>query len=363
MAVFGKPPAPAEEMEPTAKVATPDTPTIEALAEFLDIPQSRTAKAVFMVATVAGDEGSAAGEEPQSVDRFVLAVIRGDMEINETKLANAVQARDLRPAREEEIAAVGAEPGYGSPIGVRDALVVADDSVPASPNLVAGANEAGYHLKNVNCGRDYQPDLVGDIAAAQEGDACPDCGTPLETSRGVEVGNIFQLGTRYSDAMGCTFLDAAGRERPVIMGSYGIGVGRLLACVAEEHHDEQGLIWPLSLAPFQVHLVALAKGPGQTVEAAEGLGERLGAAGVEVLLDDRNENAGVKFNDADLIGLPVRLTVGDRSLKQGLVEMKLRSRADRVDVPLEGAVPAVQAALAELQQELAARLVQVNYKE
>ena len=363
VAVFAKAPAPVEELQPTEKVATPDTPTIEALADFLDIPQSRTAKAVFMVATVAADEESADGDEPQSADRFVLAVIRGDMDINETKLANAVQARELRPAREEEIAAVGAEPGYGSAIGVRDALVVVDDSIPSSPNLVAGANEAGYHLKNVNCGRDYEPDLVCDIAAAQEGDACPDCGVALSTSRGVEVGNIFQLGTRYSDAMGCTFLDAEGRERPVIMGSYGIGVGRLLACVAEEHHDEQGLIWPLSIAPLQVHLVVLAKGPGPTSEAGEKLCEKLEASGVEVLLDDRSENAGVKFNDADLIGLPVRLTVGDRSLKKGQVEMKVRAREDRVDVPLEEAVEAVEAALAELQQELDARLLEVEYKE
>ncbi len=169
----------------------------------------------------------------------------------------------MRPATDEEIYAVGAIPGYASPLGVRGALVVVDEAIASSPNLVAGANKDGYHLKNVNYGRDFSADLVTDIAAAQEGDACQQCGSSLKTARGVEIGNIFQLGTHFSDPMGCTFLDQDGQSRPVVMGSYGIGSGRLLACIAEEYNDEYGLIWPITVAPFPVHLVLLSgKGSG-----------------------------------------------------------------------------------------------------
>ncbi len=355
IALFKKGVAAREEAAEMEKIATPDTPTIEALAQLLEVPQSKTAKAVFMVATLTEGE--------EEVERFVLAVIRGDMEVNETKLANAIKAREMRPAREEEIRAVGAEPGYGSAMGVKNALVVADDSIPSSPNLVAGANQEGYHIKNVNYERDYQADLVCDIAAAQEGDTCPECATRLRAWRGVEVGNIFQLGTRYTESMGGTFLDAEGQVKPVIMGSYGIGVGRLLACIAEEHNDDQGLIWPVSVAPCQVHLVALAKGEGPAAEAAESLYRELGTAGVEVLLDDRPENPGVKFNDADLIGVPLRLTVGERSLEKGQVEMKLRRAEERVDVPLEEVVPRVVSELEALQKELDDQVVEVEFKE
>ena len=345
-----------EEEEPaeTEKVVTPGTATIEALARFLDVPESRTAKGVFMMARMT------AGEE--DVDRFVLAIIRGDMEMNETKLANAVKAKEMRPAQEEEILAVGIVPGYGSPIGAKDVLVVVDDSIPKSPNLVSGANEKGYHLKNVNYGRDYQADIVCDIAAAQEGDACPQCGAVLDARRGVEIGNIFQLGTKYTEALGGQFLDAEGKNQPVIMGSYGIGVGRLLACIAEEHHDDNGLIWPISVAPFQVHIVALAKKPGATLEAAEKLYADLRERGVDVLLDDRTENPGVKFNDADLIGIPVRLNVGDRSLKKGVIELKIRKEEERQEVPVAEIVERVMVEIGRLREELESRLVEMEYK-
>jgi prolyl-tRNA synthetase len=349
VARFAKPAAPAEAPLPVEKVATPDTRTIEDLARFLNIDKSRTAKAVFLMARQEEDE------------RLVMAVVRGDMEVNETKLGNAVKARALRPARDEEIRPSGAVPGFASPIGVKGALVIVDEAVAASPNLVAGANEEGYHLRNVNCGRDYQAELVADLAAAQEGDACAECGAPLRTSRGVEVGNIFQLGTRYTDAMNGTFLDAEGKARPVIMGSYGIGVGRLLACVAEEHRDEQGLIWPVSVAPYQVHLVSLARGEGSG--AADELYAELQQAGLEVLLDDRPENPGVKFNDADLIGLPLRLTLGDRSLKKGVVEMKVRGQQESREVPLGEVVNAVRAEVAALRAALQQRVVEVPFKE
>jgi prolyl-tRNA synthetase len=337
------------------KVETPNTTTIEALATFLEMPTNQTAKAVFVVATVS--EG-----EPER-DQFVLVIVRGDREVNEMKLANALKAKGLRPATEDEIRAVGAIPGYGSAIGVSNARVVVDDQIPVSRNLVAGANEAGYHLLNVNYGRDYTADLVADIVSAEEGDGCPECGQPLRTVRGVEVGNIFKLGTRYSDALGCTFLDREGQAQPVVMGSYGIGVGRLLACIAEEHHDEYGLKWPVSVAPYQVHLVGLLDGTAGVSESAERVYEGLQRDGIEVLYDDREERPGVKFNDADLIGCPLRLTVSKRSIEQGGVELKRRDRSEKVIVAVEEIVDCVRAELAALWEALNAGVVNVEYRD
>ena len=354
IARFRKPLAAPQEPLPTEKVATPDTKTIEDLANYLSVPKSRTAKAVFLMAEIP------VGAEIE--ERFVFAVVRGDMEVNETKLANAVQAKNIRPATEAEIVSVGAVPGYASPVGLKNALVVVDDAIPHSPNLVAGANEDGYHLINVNYGRDYSASIVADIAAAADGDACVQCGSLLRTVRGVEVGNIFQLGTRYSDSMGCTFLDKDGLEKPVIMGSYGIGSGRLLACIAEEHHDEQGLVWPVSVAPYQVYLVSLVgKGSSATMQTADQLYADLQASGIEVLYDDRDETPGVKFNDADLIGLPLRLTVSERALKQGGVEVKRRDRAEKTVIPLSEVVSSVIDEIARMQAEIDARVVAVAY--
>ncbi len=345
VAVFRKSLPPVEAPLPLEKVATPDCKTIEDLAAFLGVPRSRTAKAVFMIASIP--------ENLEKKEQFVFAVVRGDMEVNETKLANLIGARSLRPATEEEIRAVGAAPGYASPVGLKDALVIVDDAIPHSHNLVAGANEDGYHLLNTNYGRDYTASIVADIAAAQDGDACPQCGAAMRLARGVEVGNIFKLGARYSEKMGCYYLDAEGQSRPVIMGSYGIGLGRLLACIAEEHHDENGLIWPISVAPYVLYLVALAgKGSAATLETAEQLYAELQAAGIETLYDDRSESPGVKFNDADLIGLPLRLTVSDRALKSGGLEFKRRDRQEREIVPLNLAVSRIQAEIAALYAEI-----------
>jgi prolyl-tRNA synthetase len=335
VARFRKPVLEAEEQRPIEKVATPGADTIETLARSLEIPKSRTAKALFQVATV---EGS---------DRFVLAVVRGDMELNETKLANAVGASELRPARLEEIRATGAEPGYGSPIGVEGAFVVVDDAIPASPNLVAGANEEGFHFLNVNYGRDFEADIVADIASAGVGSLCPECGSAMRAERGVEVGNIFKLGTRYSGAFGVSFLDGDGRRKPVIMGCYGIGLGRLLACIAEEHHDENGLVWPISLAPYHVHIVTDRDG-----ELADGLYDTLVTTGVEVLYDDRRESLGAKFKDADLIGVPVRLTLTPRSLENGGVEIKARRSSKSYVVPIEVAAAAVRREISRLEEEI-----------
>jgi prolyl-tRNA synthetase len=351
IATFRKPEATAEAPLPVERVATPEMKTIAGLAEFLGVPKARTAKAVFMMGTFTE------GEEER--EQLVFAVVRGDMDLSETKLTNAVKAKELRPAHDEEISAAGAVPGYASPIGLNGVLVVVDEAIPNSPNLVAGANEAGYHLRNVNYGRDYEAAVVSDIAAAQEGDLCPECGTPMRLSRGVEVGNIFKLGTRYSKDMGATFVDEDGAHRPVVMGSYGIGVGRLLACVAEEHNDENGLCWPITVAPYEVHLVALRGG----FDAAEQLYQELAAAGIEVLFDDRDESPGVKFNDADLVGVPIRVTVGKRSLDEGGVELKLRDENDRSLVPLVDAVARVEAARQMLYERIASRIVSKPFPE
>jgi prolyl-tRNA synthetase len=278
----------------------------------------------------------------------VFVVIRGDMDLSETKLTNALKARRLRPATPEEIRAIGAEPGYGSPVGIqRDAVtLVVDDLIPNAPNLVAGANKEGYHYKNVNYGRDYTADVVTDIAAAQDGDPCPLSGQPMRAVRGIEVGNIFKLGTAFSEGLGAFFLDENGQKKPIVMGSYGIGPGRLLASVLENSHDDNGIVWPISIAPYHVSLLALAASKTPNVaEAAERIYTDLQAMGVEVLYDDRDERPGVKFNDADLIGLPLRITIGKKGLDAGTVEVKVRSEAENHDVPLDRLVEHVQGLL------------------
>ncbi|MBT3389072.1 MAG: proline--tRNA ligase [Chloroflexi bacterium] len=361
VATFKKVALPEEESLPTEKVFTPDCKTIAELATFLNIPAAKTAKAVFMIADIPEGESS--------VQKFVFAIVRGDMDLNETKLVNALKASELRPATEEEIVAIGAVPGYASPIGLPEkntylpVITIVDELIAQSQNLVAGANDAGYHMLNTNLGRDYQADLVTDLTSAREGDGCPECAAPFREVRGVEVGNIFKLGTRYSDSLGCTFQDKDGKEKPVIMGSYGIGSGRLLASVAEEHNDEYGLIWPITVAPYQVHLVMLpSKKDDSAMEAAAQLYKDLVAAGVEVLFDDRDDSPGVKFNDADLIGLPIRVTVGARGLKDGMVEIKRRSEKEKRMIPLEDALKTVQAEIEALLAEIQATIIEVPYE-
>ena len=327
-----------EEALPLEEVATPDVNTIAALADFLDIPESRTAKALFLVATIE--------EEGQEKEQFVFAIVRGDMDLNETKLTNALKARNLRPAQVEEIRAIGAEPGYGSPVGIRreKVLLVVDDLIARSPNLVAGANRAGWHLRNVNCGRDYQPDLTVDLVAAAAGHSCPNCQAPLNAVRGVEVGNIFKLGTKYSEAMDAEFLDDDGGNAPMVMGCYGIGSGRLMASVIESNNDENGIVWPMTIAPYQLYLVSLAtRRTPEVTETAEKIYAQLHDAGIEVLFDDRDERAGVKFNDADLLGIPVRLTIGARGVKNGVAELKLRRGDEIQEVPLDDILNQVRA--------------------
>lgn len=337
-----KPAPPTTSPRLMEEVHTPNVTTIGALAQFLEIDQAETAKAVFLIAEMDGKE------EGESREQFVFAVTRGDMEVNETKLANAVKAKRLRPATIDEIHSIGAEPGYGSPLGIDRGrvLLVVDDLVAASPNLVAGANKVGYHIRNVCYGRDYTADIVTDIVAAGEGDACPVCGTAMRAVRGVEVGNIFKLGTKYSEAMGATYLDEQGVSRPMVMGSYGIGSARLMACVIEHHHDDLGIQWPITIAPYQLMLVGLGsdKNP-EVVAAADRLYADLRGLGMEVLYDDRDERAGVKFNDADLLGIPLRLTVGAKGLQSGAFELKVRRSGEIHQIPAENAGPAIQAVI------------------
>ena len=327
-------PAPEPPAEPE-RVHTPGATTIDELSVFLGIAPERTAKAVLLMGAGIGEQGA---------ERLIFALVRGDMDVNEFKLAQATGATGLRPATEQEIRTAGAVPGYASPADVRGALIVVDDLIPATPNLVGGANEPEYHVRNLNYGRDFRADVVADIVSADAGAGCPSCGGALELSRGVEVGNIFRLGTWISDAVGCTFLDADGTAKPVVMGSYGIGVGRLLACVAEEHHDEHGLTWPVTVAPFDVYVVALRGGEDGAAQLALELAEQ----GLDVLLDDRDERPGVKFNDADLIGVPIRMTVSARTVADGQAEMKLRRDAQPSRVPLQTAARAAVEAWAAL---------------
>ena len=323
-AVSRKPPAPEGEHLPMELVPTPDKETIAGVAAFLGVPTSQTLKAVFYRA----EYGPGQGET-------VLAAIRGDLEVNEVKLKNLLHATGLRMATAEESAAAGLTPGYTSPVGVKDVLVVADESVTQGNNFVAGANRPGHHYRNANYQRDFKADTVADIASAEPGHGCPACGTPLESIRGIEVGHVFKLETFYTRTLSANFLDAQGQHQPMVMGCYGVGVTRVLAAAIEQNHDEKGIIFPAPIAPFQVQLVALNVNDASVVEAAERVYRGLTAQGYEVLYDDREESAGVKFNDADLIGLPVRVVVSTRNLANGEVEVKARRDGESVCVPVE----------------------------
>ena len=324
VAPVSKPQPSAEDPRPLEEVATPGTTTIASLAEFLGIGHERTAKAAFFMT---GD------------GRLVTAIVRGDDEVNETKLGNAAKAvGGMRPATAEEIKAAGMEPGYGSPIGARETVVVVDELAAHSPNLVAGANREGFHYRNVNLGRDFTADVVADITNAQEGDPCPVCSSAVVLRNGIEVGNIFKLGTKFTDAAGATYLGEDGQAHPIVMGSYGIGVGRNVACIVEAHHDDKGIVWPAEVAPYAAHLVSIgASKEPRVLEIAERLHDiaKDGGPRREVLWDDREESPGVKFTDAELLGMPWILTVSPRSLAAGGIEVTKRATGERATLPIE----------------------------
>lgn len=333
--------APPAELAALTKVATPDCKTIADVAAFIGVPTSQTVKAVFYWWTPWG--GRAAN------GRFVFGLVRGDLDVNEVKLINALGGGTLRAATDDEIVAAGAVPGYASAVGLDVApaldaagvLVIADPSIQAGGNFVIGANDAGYHFTGANYPRDHAVTLLADIAQADTGHGCPQCGGRIEARRAIEAGHCFKLGTRYSQAVNATYLDENGREQLIYMGSYGIGLDRLMAIVVELHHDDNGIIWPDSIAPYDVHLLYLGKGDDVRL-AADGLYAGLQQAGLGVLYDDRDVSAGVKFNDADLIGIPWRVTVGARGLAGGTVEIKRRDAAERVSVPLAELVAYLQ---------------------
>ena len=316
---------------PLREVATPGVKTIAALAEFLGVPEAGTLKAVFYMA-----DG-----EP------VFVTIRGDLEVNEVKLKNALHCDELRFAEDGEVQAAGLVAGSASAVGISGIRKVADPSIESGANFVVGANKPDTHLTGANYPRDFQVDILTDIALVQPGQLCVRCGHGLEATRGVEVGHIFKLGTFFSETLGASYLDAEGRNLPITMGCYGIGVGRLLAAAIEQNHDERGIVFPHPIAPYQAHLVGLNLSNAEVAEAADALYGQLNAAGIETLYDDRpDQAAGVKFNDADLLGLPVRLVVSPRNLRDGVVEVKGRADEAAVTAPLGEGAEAVRALLA-----------------
>jgi len=332
--------SPARELE---KVATPDCKTIEEVAAFLNVKAENTGKAVFY-------QDARTGE-------LVFALIRGDFEVNESKLCNALKIAELKFADDESILAAGAVPGYASPLNLKGkkARIIVDRSALESSNLVVGANEPGYHYLNFNADRDLEgvEFVTADIATVREGDPAPGSGEPLQMLRGIEVGNIFQLGTKYSESMSCNYLDKDGKSHPMIMGCYGIGVGRAMASVIEFSHDDYGPVWPMSIAPYQVQVCAIDPQKSGVGEAAEKLVAALEARGIEVLYDDRGEKAGSMFSDADLLGIPLRLVISPKTLAENEAEFRTRACRDSERIKLDD-VPEiiaakVKAALAEFE--------------
>jgi prolyl-tRNA synthetase len=321
-----KPKAEIQAPLPLEEIATPNIKTIEEVAGFVGIPACQTLKAVFYSVD----------------DQVVFAAIRGDLDINEVKLKNLLKAIDLRLATDPEVKAAGLVAGSASPIGMKGIRVIADDSITMGTNFVAGANKPDTHLKNVNYPRDFQVDLMADIAIAHPGDSCPRCQAKLVSQHGIEVGHVFKLGTFLSEKLDASFLDQGGVSRPIIMGCYGIGLGRLLAAAVEQSHDEKGIIWPVAIAPYHIYLCSLQTDNSEVNNTAERLYGDLTKEKLEVLFDDRAESPGVKFNDADLLGIPLRLTVSPRTLQSQSVEVKWRNQKKTQLLPLDEMIPMVK---------------------
>ncbi|MCS7182534.1 MAG: proline--tRNA ligase [Thermoanaerobaculum sp.] len=279
---------------------------------------------------------------------FAVALVRGDDELNEVKLKNALGAIHLQLASAEKVQRVtNAAVGFAGPVGLGGVRIVADPGVMSLSVAATGANRDDYHLVGVVPGRDFTPHLVADLRLVQAQDPCPRCGKPLELKRGIEVGHIFKLGTKYSEPMGCTYLDDKGQQQPMIMGCYGLGIGRTVAAAVEQNHDEAGICWPLPLAPFAVEVLNVNPDLPGVAAAAERVYQELRSAGVEVLYDDRDERGGVKFKDADLIGFPVRVVVGKKGVERGQVEISLRRDGTRREVSLAEACGVVQELVAQ----------------
>lgn len=312
------------DMLPMNKIHTPNSRTIEELTQSLNTDAKHFAKTLIYRAD----------------DKCVAVMLRGDREVNETKLKNHLGALELELASAEDVMRItGAPVGFAGPIGLKEKVaIIADNEIACMKNMVVGANEGDYHFENVNIERDFTPDFIGDFRNITEGDICPVCGkAEIKTCRGIEVGHIFKLGTKYSEAMGCTVLDENGKDQTLIMGCYGIGVSRCLAAIIEQHSDENGIIWPMSVAPFHVAVVPVNSNDAAQAELADKIYNELIANGVEAVLDDRNERVGVKFKDADLIGYPLRITVGKKAA-DGIVEYKERASGNMEELTVADAV-------------------------
>jgi prolyl-tRNA synthetase len=321
-----------EEQRPVEEVETPDIRNVEEVTSFLSISPSQLIKTLIF----------------KSDGDVVAALVRGDHELNEIKLRNLLGAEQVEMADPELVADVtGAPLGFAGPMGLK-VQVVADHAIAGMKNFVTGGNRQDLHLRNVNMERDFHVDLFGDLRMITPEDSCPRCGAEMQFGRGIEVGHVFKLGSKYSKAMGAVFLNEDGVEKPVVMGCYGIGVGRTVAAAIEQHHDESGIIFPIPLAPFEVVILPLQMHEPEVVTAAEKIYRELSESGLDVLLDDRDLRAGVKFNDADLLGTPVGVTVGMRNLKNGQVEIKLRSEKESSRVPLQDAPTLISKKVMEL---------------
>ncbi|MGL5616153.1 MAG: proline--tRNA ligase [Sarcina sp.] len=317
-----------EELLALEKIATPNEKTIEEVVNSLKVSPKKTAKTIVF----RYDE-----------NKLVVVVVRGDREINEIKVSNAVNAAtDLEMASDSEVRALlGAGFGSVGPVGAKECTLLIDEEVAKNQNLVLGANEDGFHYINANYGRDFEG-TVGDYRNITEGEKCPHCGAKVTIARGTEVGHIFKLGTKYSEAMGATFIDEDGKSKPFLMGCYGIGVTRTLASVIEQHHDENGIIWPMEIAPYHVVVIPANSKNEEQMQVAEEIYKKLKTMNLDVLLDDRNERAGVKFKDADLIGIPMRITVG-KKVSEGEVEFKLRNGGEVETISIEDVYNKVEA--------------------
>jgi len=309
---------PTENQLPMEIMSTPGVKSIDEVTGFLGVPRNKTLKAVIYSAD----------------NELVFVTIRGDFDINEVKLKNHLKCSDLRLANDDEIHDAGLTAGSASAVGLNEVKKIADDSIKLGQNFIAGANKSDYHLKNVNYPRDFQADCITDIAMSSAGYRCIECGHNLVSTRGVEVGHIFKLGTIFSERQGALFLDSNGTQKPIVMGCYGIGIGRLLAAAIEQNHDEKGIIWPVPIAPYHIYLCALGTEDPQISSTAEEVYTTLCEKGLEVLFDDRVESAGVKFNDADLLGFPIRIVISKRTLKSNSIEFKQRKCSDTELIPV-----------------------------